>query len=109
MSSIVPLEEFEEVEEFDPDEPGFDQDFLFKITTPEETGEARSPDEVCDLILDEIEDQFWDWWSDPCRRHGRSECRGDKHQSTSSGKGRRAKRSAHGGRFKPRIKVYEVY
>ncbi len=81
MSSIVPLEEFEEVDEVDSDEFGFDQDFLFKITTPEETGEACSPDEVCDLILDEIEDQFWDWWSDPCRSR----------------------------RFKPRLKVYEVY
>ncbi len=81
MSSIVPLEEFEAVEEFDPDELGFDQDFLFKITTPEGTDEACSPDEVCDLILDAIEDQFWDWWTAPCRSR----------------------------RFKPRIKVYEVY
>ena len=81
MPSIVPLEEFGAVEEFDPDELGFAQDFLFKITAPEGTDEACSPDEVCDLILDAIEDQFWDWWSDPCRRR----------------------------RFKPRIKVYEVY
>ncbi len=81
MSSIVPLEEFEEVEEFDPNEFGFEHYFLFKITTPEGTGEACSPDEVCELILDEIEDQFWDWWSNPCRSR----------------------------RFKPRIKVYEVY
>ena len=81
MSSIVPLEEFEAVEEFDPDELGFAQDFLFKITTPEGTDEACSPDEVCELILDAIEDQFWDWWSAPCRSR----------------------------RFKPRIKVYEVY
>ncbi|WP_437231247.1 hypothetical protein SH661x_004387 [Planctomicrobium sp. SH661] len=81
MPSIVPLEEFEEVDEFDPDELGFEHDFLFKMTTSEGTDEACSPDEVCDLILDAIEDQFWDWWADPTRRR----------------------------RFKPRIKVYEVY
>ena len=81
MPSIVPLEESEHVERFDVDEFEFDHDFLFKITSPEGTDEACSPDEVCDLILDEIEDQFWDWWSDPCRSR----------------------------RFKPRVKVYEVY
>lgn len=81
MSSIVPLEEFQECEEFDVDEFEFDHDFLFKITSPEGTDEACSPDEVCDLILDAIEDQFWDWLA-------------DRHRSR---------------RFKPRIKVYEVY
>ena len=80
MSSIVPLEEFQECEEFDVDEFEFDHDFLFKITSPEGTDEACSPDEVCDLILDAIEDQFWDWLADPHRSR----------------------------RFKPRIKVYEV-
>ena len=80
MSSIVPLEELDQFEKFDPDELGFDHDFLFKITTPEGTDEACSPDEVCDLILDVIEDQFWDWLADPHRSR----------------------------RFKPRIKVYEV-
>ncbi|MBX3452485.1 MAG: hypothetical protein KF777_23240 [Planctomycetaceae bacterium] len=81
MSSIVPLEEIEEVEQFEPDEFGFDHDFLFKVTSPEGTDEVCSPDEVCDLILDLVEDQFWDWWSDPSRSR----------------------------RFKPRAKVYEVY
>ena len=80
MSSIVPLEEFEEVDEVDPDELGFEHDFLFKITTPEETGEACSPDEACDVICDLVADQFWDWWYDPARRR----------------------------RFKPRLKLYEV-
>ena len=80
MSSIVPLEESEDVEAFDPDEFAFDHDFLFKITSPEGTDEACSPDEACELILDQIEGQFWDWWNAPCRR----------------------------SRFKPRIKVYEV-
>ena len=63
MSSIVPLEEIEEVEQFEPDEFGFDHDFLFKVTSPEGTDEVCSPDEVCDLILDLVEDQFWDWWA----------------------------------------------
>ena len=80
MPSIVPLEESEHVARFDVDEFEFDHDFLFKITSPEGTDEACSPDEVCDLVLDAIEDQVWDWLADPHRSR----------------------------RFKPRIKVYEV-
>ena len=81
MPSIVSLEEFEEVEEIDRDELGFDHDFLFKITSQEGTDEVCSPDEVCDLILDLVEEQFWEWFHDPSRSR----------------------------RFKPRVKVYEVW
>lgn len=80
MPSIVPREGFTDVEEFDPEEFGFDSDFLFKITSPEGTDEVDSPDEVCDVICDLVADQFWDWWLEAARSR----------------------------RFKPRIKVYEV-
>jgi hypothetical protein len=47
---------------------------------PTGTEEVYSPDEACDLILDIVEQQFWEWYDDP----------------------------AWSRRFKPRVKVYEV-
>jgi hypothetical protein len=66
---------------FDPDDDDWDGlEELFKVTSPEGTEEVYSPDEACDLILDLVEQQFWEWYDDPaCPR-----------------------------RFKPRVKVYEV-
>lgn len=66
--------------DFNPDDE-FDFEETFKVTGSEGTEEVYSPDEACDLILEFVEQQFWDWWSDPCRSR----------------------------RFKPRVKVYEVY
>jgi len=78
MSSNVHEHELHDPD-FDPDDE-FDLKETFKITSSEGTEEVYSPDEACDLILDLVEQQFWDWWSDPCRSR----------------------------RFKPRVKVYEV-
>lgn len=64
----------------DPDDDDFGLEELFKVTSPEGTEEVYSPDEACDLILDIVEQQFWEWYDDP----------------------------AFPRRFKPRVKVYEV-
>jgi hypothetical protein len=54
---------------------------VFKVTSAEGTEEVNSPDEACDLMCDLVAEQFWEWFNDP----GRSR------------------------RFKPRVKVYEVW
>lgn len=75
MPSIVHEHELE-----DPDQFGFDGGEVFKITSPEGAEDVYCPDEACDLILDLVEQQFWDWYADP----------------------------ASSRRFKPRVKLYEV-
>ena len=52
-----------------------------KVTSPEGTEEVDSPDEAFDLISDLLTEQYWVWFDDPNRSR----------------------------RFKPRIKLYEVY
>jgi len=80
MPSIVHQHEIDDPDRVDPDDEDFDLEELFKVTSPEGTEEVYSPDEACDLILDLVEQQFWEWFDDPaCPR-----------------------------RFKPRVKVYEV-
>jgi len=80
MPSIVHAHELDDPDRFDPDDEDFGLEELFKVTSPEGTEEVNSPDEACDLILDLVEQQFWEWYDDPaCPR-----------------------------RFKPRVKVYEV-
>lgn len=79
MPSIVHAHELDDPD-FDPDDDDFGFEELFKVTSPEGTEEVYSPDEACDLILNLVEQQFWEWYDDPaCPR-----------------------------RFKPRLKVYEV-
>ena len=81
MPTIVHERDIAEPPDFAPDDPPILFERLFKITTPDGTAETYTPDEACDLILVLVEQQFWDWYSDPaCPR-----------------------------RFKPRIKLYEVY
>ncbi len=79
MPTIVHAHELDDPDcDFDDNE--FDLEETFKVTSPEGTEEAYSPDEARDLILDLVEQQFWEWYDDPgCPR-----------------------------RFKPRVKVYEV-
>ena len=80
MPSIVHAHELDDPDRFDPDDDDFGLEELFKVTSPEGTEEVYSPDEACDLILDLVEQQFWEWYDDPaCLR-----------------------------RFKPRVKIYEV-
>ena len=80
MPSIVHAHVLDDPDRFDPDDDDFGLEKLFKVTSPEGTEEVNSPDEACDLILDLVEQQFWEWYDDPaCPR-----------------------------RFKPRVKIYEV-
>lgn len=81
MPSVVHQHELEAPDRFDPDDFEFDDDQLLKVMSSEGTEEVDSPDEACDLICDLVEEQFWDWFTNPAR----------------------------GRRFKPRIKVYEVW
>jgi hypothetical protein len=53
----------------------------FKVLFPEGAELLGSPDEACDLICDLVAEQFWDWFQEP----------------------------AHRSRFKPRVKVLEVW
>ncbi|MGC1274146.1 MAG: hypothetical protein WBC44_10605 [Planctomycetaceae bacterium] len=53
----------------------------FKVCFPEGTELFGSPDETCELICDLVAEQFWDWFQDP----------------------------AHRSRFKPRVKILEVW
>ena len=80
MPSIIHEHELDEPDQFDPDEFDDEFDHLFKVTSPDTNDEVTSADEACDLILDLVEEQFWDWFANPER----------------------------GRRFKPRVKVYEV-
>lgn len=80
MPSIVHAHELDDPDRFDPEEEDFEGGHILKVTSPEGTEEVYSPDEACDLILDLVEQQFWEWYDDPaCPR-----------------------------RFKPRVKLYEV-
>ena len=67
--------------DFAPDDPPLIFERLFKITTPDGTEEIDTPDEACDLIASLVCEQFWDWFLNPASKR----------------------------RFKPRIKLYEVY
>lgn len=79
MPNIVHAHELDDPD-FDPDDDEFNLEETFKVTSPEGTEDIYSPDEACDLILDLVEQQFWEWYDDPaCPR-----------------------------RFKPRVKIYEV-
>jgi hypothetical protein len=82
MPSIVHAHELDDPDRFDPDDDDFGLEELFKVTSPEGTDEVDSPDAACDLILDIVEQQFWEWYY---------------------GSGPTWSR-----RFKPRVKVYEV-
>jgi hypothetical protein len=64
-----------------PDDPPVIFERMFKITTPDGTEETYTPDEACDLIASLVCEQFWDWFLNPASKR----------------------------RFKPRIKLYEVY
>lgn len=81
MPSIVHQHDLEDLERFDPDDGDDPHDQQFKVTSPEGTEEVYSPDEAFDLICDLLTEQFWEWFEDPNRSR----------------------------RFKPRIKVYEVW
>ena len=79
MPSIVHAHELDDPD-LGSDDDDFDLEETFKVTSPEGTEEVYSPDEALDLILDLVEQQFWEWYDDPaCPR-----------------------------RLKPRVKVYEV-
>lgn len=83
MPSYVHEHEIEEPEPIDPDGKPWDREEAFKISSPDDsTDEVDSPDAACDLILDIVEQQFWEWYY---------------------GSGPTWSR-----RFKPRVKVYEV-
>ena len=80
MPSIIHERELDDDDPCDSADEDFALEELFKITSPDGTEEVDSPDAACDLILDLVEQQFWEWYDDPaCPR-----------------------------RFKPRVKVYEV-
>ena len=81
MPSILHEHELEEPDELAPDDVECDGDEPFKITSPEGTEEVYSPDEACDVILDLVEQQFWEWL--------------ENHELSR--------------RFKPRVKIYEVW
>jgi hypothetical protein len=79
MPSIVHQHDLEEFEDSDDRDGPLNQQF--KVTSPEGTEEVYSPDEAFDLISDLLTEQFWEWVENPNRSR----------------------------RFKPRIKVYEVW
>jgi hypothetical protein len=81
MPSVAYEHELEAPDRFDPDNQDLRDAHVLKLTSPEGTEEIDSPDAACDLICDLVAEQFWDWWDNP----GQSR------------------------RFKPRIKVYEVW
>ena len=78
MPSIVHEHEIEAPDRTDED--AFDREEAFRVESPEETDEVDSADAACELILDVVEQQFWEWYNDPVSPR----------------------------RFKPRVKVYEV-
>ena len=81
MPTVIPEHELVDTDELDFGEFNSDRTAVFKVTSAEGTQEVSSPDEACDLICDLVAEQFWEWFHDPCRSR----------------------------RFKPRIKVYEVW
>ena len=81
MPTVIPEHELVDPDELDPGDFDFDLDQVFKVTSPDDTEEVNSPDEACDLMCDVVAEQFWDWFHDPSRSR----------------------------RFKPRVKVYEVW
>lgn len=81
MPTIVHERDIVDPPDIAPDDPPLIFERLFKISTPDGTEETYTPDEACDLIAAHVVDQFWEWFLDP----------------TSS------------RRFKPRVKLYEVY
>lgn len=100
MPSIVHAHELDDPD-LDSDDDEFDLEETFKVTSPEGTEEVYSPDEACDLILDLVEQQFWEWYDqgtalDP---DSRTASRSSTASSAAISRPRR---------FKPRVKVYEV-
>ncbi len=81
MPTIVHERDIADPPDLAPDDPPVLCERLFKVTSPEGTEEVDSPDEAFDLISDLLTEQYWVWFDDPNRSR----------------------------RFKPRIKLYEVY
>ena len=81
MPTVIPEYELVEPDELDLGDFDTDLDPVFKVTCAEGTEEVNSPDEACDLLCDLVAEQFWEWFNDPSRSR----------------------------RFKPRVKVYEVW
>ena len=81
MPTIVHERDIADPPDLAPDDPPVIFERLFKITTPDGTAETYTPDEACDLIASLVCEQFWDWFLNPASKR----------------------------RFKPRIKLYEVY
>jgi hypothetical protein len=102
MPTIVRPHEIEAPDRFNPDDEDFDLDELFKVTSPEGTEEVYSPDEACDLILDLVEQQFWNWYD-----QGRALDSVSRTALRSSTKSCVATNRPR--RFKPRVKIYEVW
>ena len=81
MPTIVHEHQIADPPDLAADDPPFIFERLFKVTTPDGTEEIDTPDEACDLIASLVCEQFWDWFLNPASKR----------------------------RFKPRIKLYEVY